>query len=1152
MNILITGGAGFIGSHLCRRLLNEGNFIICVDNFITGSKENIEDLLNPALSCPNSTLQFRKGGVNLPKFKLINHDISQPLYLDEDLDWVLHFASPASPKDYLEHPIKTIKVGTLGTHNCLGIAKSKKAKFFLASTSEIYGDPLVHPQPEEYHGNVNPIGPRSCFSFDTEVLTKDGWKMIKDVSKEDRILTLNQKGYYLEYQRPVEIIKERYIGEMIRFKNSKIDLLVTPNHDMYTRKREARNFAKIKAFESINWRKAEMLISGAEWFAEEKEYFYLPKVKNSKFGNIEKIKMDDWIEFFGYYITEGCAYIRNYKEKRKVKIYDRLGYNVLIAQDKEKSKSSHNKIKQCLDRLPFKYYFSGHQFLINNKQLTLYLKRFGRGKEKFIPAELKNLSKRQLKILFDALMLGDGNKQGTDFYSSSARLIGDFQEILLKLGMGGNVNIKDVRKKNPVYCIHILHNKKKDFLTPLYPERKIEKYDGYVYCVNVPNHIIYIRSKGKCLFCGNCYDEAKRAAEALSFAYHRQHNLNIKIVRIFNSILANEQVLVFNDGNLYLETIEKYVNNLERKKIITPFKTKEIFVPSLNFKNYKIELKRVKAVIKHNYEGDAYELKLSYGRQVNVTGDHSVFTINSNGDPEAVPVRKIKKGDYVAIAKRLPVLEKDIGAINLYEELIRNTDKLERLWDYVIYDKKLKSIIEQNKSKIYEILDCSGRFKAVRQKNEYFCIFNRYRKESFLPVYVLYRLCGMNVNLEDAKIRIGKAGAHIYSPNKIKITDDVLWLIGFFMAEGCSYFKKNKSAFISFCSEESLLRKARNILEKVFGVHVVFIRYGKYGKPASIYIHSKVLYFIFNKIFNILNINEKGMPSWIIQLPLQRLKFILEGYKDGDGTHSGKKVGNELCFDTKSKKVAHCLNMILLRFGIVASFGRYYTLFKKKYGNKKFSFYRLTVCNLSSFDILEWDKGVLQKLTAREMGDIVWAKIKSIKKRKSSEYVYDFSVPGTENFMAGNGVYCHNTYGPYMRLDDGRVVSNFIYQALTGKDITIYGDGSQTRSFCYVDDLIEGIVKFIQVDYPGPLNLGNPAEFTVIDLAKKIIALTNSKSKIKFLPLPEDDPKQRQPDISKAKKILNWQPKLSLDEGLKKTVEWFKKELNTHSRRKAK
>ncbi|MFH1678341.1 MAG: UDP-glucuronic acid decarboxylase family protein [Candidatus Omnitrophota bacterium] len=145
MRILITGGAGFIGSHLCRRLLNEGSSVICVDNFITGCEANISGLINH------------------PDFKLIRHDIARPLYIKEDLDWVMHFASPASPKDYLEHPIKTVKVGTLGTHNCLGIAKAKNAKFFLASTSEIYGDPLVHPQPEEYFGNVNPIGPRSCY-----------------------------------------------------------------------------------------------------------------------------------------------------------------------------------------------------------------------------------------------------------------------------------------------------------------------------------------------------------------------------------------------------------------------------------------------------------------------------------------------------------------------------------------------------------------------------------------------------------------------------------------------------------------------------------------------------------------------------------------------------------------------------------------------------------------------------------------------------------------------------------------------------------------------------------------------------------------------------------------------------------------------------
>ena len=136
-----------------------------------------------------------------------------------------------------------------------------------------------------------------------------------------------------------------------------------------------------------------------------------------------------------------------------------------------------------------------------------------------------------------------------------------------------------------------------------------------------------------------------------------------------------------------------------------------------------------------------------------------------------------------------------------------------------------------------------------------------------------------------------------------------------------------------------------------------------------------------------------------------------------------------------------------------------------------------------------------------------------------------------------------NSYGPSMRLDDGRVVSNFIYQALTGNNLTVYGDGSQIRSFCYIDDLIEGIVKLMEIDYLEPLNLGNPEEFTINDLAKKVIKITDSKSKIKHLSILEDDPKQRRPDISKAKKLLNWQPRIALDEGLKKTVAWFRQEL---------
>lgn len=133
-----------------------------------------------------------------------------------------------------------------------------------------------------------------------------------------------------------------------------------------------------------------------------------------------------------------------------------------------------------------------------------------------------------------------------------------------------------------------------------------------------------------------------------------------------------------------------------------------------------------------------------------------------------------------------------------------------------------------------------------------------------------------------------------------------------------------------------------------------------------------------------------------------------------------------------------------------------------------------------------------------------------------------------------------NTYGPRMRIDDGRALPNFMVQALRGEDITVYGDGSQTRSFCYVDDMIEGIVKLLYSEEPSPFNLGNPEEISILEFAKEIIELTGSKSKIIFCPLPLNDPKVRRPDITKAKTILKWEPRITRKEGLKKTLQYFK------------
>ena len=139
-----------------------------------------------------------------------------------------------------------------------------------------------------------------------------------------------------------------------------------------------------------------------------------------------------------------------------------------------------------------------------------------------------------------------------------------------------------------------------------------------------------------------------------------------------------------------------------------------------------------------------------------------------------------------------------------------------------------------------------------------------------------------------------------------------------------------------------------------------------------------------------------------------------------------------------------------------------------------------------------------------------------------------------------------NTYGPRMMENDGRVVSNFIVQALKNKDITVYGNGSHTRSFCYVDDLINAFIGMMNSrdDFYGPVNIGNPVEFTIIELAEKILSITNSSSKLVYNTLPQDDPEQRKPDISLAKKEFDWEPKISLDDGLNRTIEYFQKKLS--------
>ena len=212
---------------------------------------------------------------------------------------------------------------------------------------------------------------------------------------------------------------------------------------------------------------------------------------------------------------------------------------------------------------------------------------------------------------------------------------------------------------------------------------------------------------------------------------------------------------------------------------------------------------------------------------------------------------------------------------------------------------------------------------------------------------------------------------------------------------------------------------------------------------------------------------------------------------------------------------------------------------------------------LNALDLAtKWNAKVLQASTSEVYGDALvhpqneayWGNVNPCGIRSC----YDESKRGAETLFFDylrqyktriKVIRIFNTYGPNMNPEDGRVVSNFIMQALRGEDITVYGDGKQTRSFCYAADLVSGIMSVMNSsdDFTGPVNLGNPGEFTMLELAEKVIAQTKSKSRIVFRPLPQDDPKQRRPDIAKAKTELGWQPSTNLDEGLKLTIDYFKK-----------
>ncbi len=785
---IVTGGAGFLGSHLCDELLRRGHRVVCVDNFETGSLANIEH-------------------IRVPEFRHLNVDIIKPFFVEDQVDFVYHLASPASPIDYLRLPLHTLKVGSHGTHNALGLAKEHRARFLLASTSEVYGDPQVHPQPETYWGHVNPIGPRGV------------------------------------------------------------------------------------------------------------------------------------------------------------------------------------------------------------------------------------------------------------------------------------------------------------------------------------------------------YDEAKRYAEALTMAYHTQQGVDTSIIRIFNSILADEQVLYDDGRQLRRERVSDAAARLAAVAVPAGIIGKDApestvlsagFSPAMEYPTPGFTVPAfgsagnmapspALALLAHPTDERCFEVHTRYGRSIRVTGHHSVYVEGTDGEPKARPVVGLEVGDRIAVARRIDVPERDREDIDLLE-VWRAAEG--DPWELLVEAPGLGQLAWEHRRDLFGLMASERRPSNQHWRNGIWTRLIRMRETDRVPLACLARL-GIGVPAE-ARVRRRVAGGGVSLPSRFGVTDELLWFLGLWVAEG-SWHETEGNAFLTLACDAERVARAAEIVRRVFGLHVV-ITDACEERAAAMFVHSKLLL----RLMEFLGFEpaRKHIPGWILGLPLSRLRWFLEGYREGDGVHSGTHFdeGRRHEFSTTSDDLKDDLIVAFARFGLVPSVGRYVSSIKARPG-QTYPFWRLTICNVSPWSMLEWDENVVQKLNARVTGDLVWAQVTRIEEVPATDVVYDFSVPGRENFWAGSGVMAANTYGPRMRPHDGRAIPTFLRQALQDRPITVFGDGSQTRSFCYVDDLVRGMIALAESGHHLPVNVGNPDEFTLLELAETVVDITSSRSEIVYEALPTDDPQVRRPDITKASELLEWAPEITLREGLKRTLD---------------
>ena len=495
------------------------------------------------------------------------------------------------------------------------------------------------------------------------------------------------------------------------------------------------------------------------------------------------------------------------------------------------------------------------------------------------------------------------------------------------------------------------------------------------------------------------------------------------------SLIPSSKIIAFNDCDLHLDSFEKFAEFegvTDKNNIIHP--TKDISVPSFN-KNNEVVLQKVYGIVKHKYTGDIYKIKTTYNKEISTTAGHSLFKWQTNykhpfmegnkGKIVPYPIDSLKVGDYIAISTKLPIVEQNktkISVLDLIENkwnvLVRYTDE-----EWVKY--KLDEILSipigfnqftqgNKKTKVYMEVKNLLKTKYHSNKprrNKTKRIIKRIKKEKKMP-YPVFEILQRNINLPIGKItttnkRPGKSES---LPLEIKITNDLLWVLGMFIAEGC-----NKETSTSFASDDYNVLKIKEILDSIGfktkkdNYYKVPNRTGKFGScPPTVNTHS----LIFRNLLKYLEVKDKRVPTWILQLPLSKSKWFLKGLYDGDGNHNSKNT-QSFGYSTSNKDLAEDIVYLLLRFGVISGIKSS----KTEYGTNSYFVY--ATVNTTNFE--QWDKIKVQTKNGNSSAfhlenEVALVKVKSIKKYPvKDEWVYDFQVEDTENFVGGLGIFCHNS-----------------------------------------------------------------------------------------------------------------------------------------------